>query len=81
MNPNPRIGVLLRRWNASVKLFNCLNPRFGLLGLKRFQREWPEARLLREVPWFGRKTLQEWRSLLERRRAISGGENRTTGLR
>lgn len=74
MNPNPRIGVLLKIYGASVRLYNCLNPRAGMMGLKRFNREWPAPRLLREMPGFGAGTLREWNRLLaERERKGSDG--------
>jgi hypothetical protein len=68
MNPNPRIGVLLKIFGASVRLYNQLNPRFGMQGLNRFSREWPEERLLKELPGFGMQTLKEWKQLLARRK-------------
>jgi len=67
MNPNPRIGVLLRNYGASVRLFNLLNPKFGLLGLKRFQREWPDERLVKELYGYGGKTRKEWLKLVANR--------------
>ncbi len=68
MNPNPRIGVMLRIYRANARLYNRLNPRVGMMGLKRFTREWPDERLLREMPGFGAGLLKEWKGLLERRR-------------
>jgi len=38
-----------------------------MMGLKRFKREWPTARLLRELPGFGAGTLREWNRLLAKR--------------
>lgn len=71
IDPNPRMGVLLRCLGASVRLYNQLNPRCGRIGLKRFLREWPETRLIREIPRFG------WKSLYELRRLLDGaGEQR-----
>jgi hypothetical protein len=67
MNPNPRIGVLLRHGKASVRLFNVLNPLFGRRGLIPFQKEWPEARLRRECRGYGPKTSAEWQKLLANR--------------
>lgn len=67
MNPNPRIGVLLRHGKASVRLFNVLNPLFGMRGLRWLQKNWPEARLRRECRGYGPKVSREWNDLLARR--------------
>lgn len=65
-NPNPRIGVLLAHFGASVRLYNVLNPPFGMRGLKWLQKNWPEERLRRECR--GRKPagsgMHYWRSAL-----------------
>ncbi len=66
-NPNPRIGVLLRLSGASVRLYNVLNPCFGMRGIKWLQKNWPEERLRRECPGYGPEISQEWNALLDRR--------------
>ena len=71
MNPNPRVGVLLKIHGASVRLYNTLNPPFGMMGLRRFQRQWPDERLLRECRNFGVGMLAEWHALLARRQALN----------
>lgn len=63
INPNPRLGVLLRLNNASVRLTNVLR-HHRLMGLKRFEREWPEARRRKELGGWGMRTSFEWSSLL-----------------
>jgi len=71
MNRQPKVGTILRIYGAGVRLFNVLNPRFGKRGLKHFIKEWPAARLRREVRGFGPEMLEEWRALLGRRAAGS----------
>jgi hypothetical protein len=66
-NPNPRIGVLLSQRGASVRLYNVLNPPFGMRGLKWLQKNWPEERLRRECRGYGPKTSREWNALLAKR--------------
>ena len=67
IHPNPRIGVLLKNGGATVRLYNVLNPRFGLRGLNWLEKNWPEARLRRELPGYGPKTSREWRKILSKR--------------
>lgn len=67
MNANPRIGVLLKHGGATVRLYNVLNPRFGMRGLNWFQKHWPEDRLRREVPGYGDTVSAEWNNLLLKR--------------
>lgn len=69
MNPNPRIGVLLRHHKASVRLFNILNPRVGMQGLARFFKEWTEDRRRRELPGWGVMTEEEFRNICDAYRA------------
>jgi hypothetical protein len=70
MNPNPRIRLLLRMYGASDRLYALLDPRFGHFGLRRFSREWPKERLLRELRGYGPAAHAEWMALLARRRRI-----------
>lgn len=65
MNPNPRIGVLLRQHKASARLFNALNPRFGLWGLRRFSKSYK----VRDLANVGERTAREWEVLLGKRGA------------
>lgn len=67
VNQNPRIGVLLKQCGASVRLYNVLNPRFGMRGLNWLQKHWPEERLRMEVPGYGEAVSLEWQLLLLRR--------------
>ena len=67
LNPNPRIGVLLSLNNASVRLYNVLNPKFGLRGIMWLRKNWPEERLRRELPGYGKETSREWNSICKRR--------------
>ena len=69
MNPNPRIGVLLNIYGASVRLANCLMPKFTMIGLKRFEKEWPTERRRRELRGWGEGVEFEWHALLARRQA------------
>lgn len=72
MNQNPRMGVLLRQYKAGEELKAALLPRFQMLGLKRFRREWPPSRLvgrLDEQSHNALARLDEWTRLLERREA------------
>lgn len=64
MNPNPRVGVLLRNADASVRLYNVLNPVFGRNGLKFMKKHWPEERLRRECPGYGEECSAEWNAIL-----------------
>ena len=66
MNPNIRLGVLLRIYGASVRLSNILW-RFRLKGLKRFEKEWPEPKRRKKLFGWGDKTSAEWSALLIRR--------------
>lgn len=67
VNPNPRIGMLLRHAGASGRLFNLLNPRFGLRGLRWLQKHWPEERLRAELPGYGAGASREWNAILAAR--------------
>jgi len=67
VNPNPRIGVLLSQGGASVWLYNCLNPKFGMRGIVWLQKNWPEERLRREHRNYGIKTSREWNAILSKR--------------
>lgn len=67
VNQNPRIGVLLKQCGASVRLYNVLNPRFGMRGLNWLQKHWPEERLRKEVPGYGETVSLEWNLILTRR--------------
>lgn len=67
VNPNPRVGVLLRQGGASVRLYNRLNPRFGKRGLNWLKRNWPESRLRRELPGYGEAVSCEWNAILAHR--------------
>lgn len=66
-NQNPRIGVLLKHGGASVRLYNVLDPRFGMRGLNWLKKNWPEERLRREVPGYGELVSLEWNHLLLKR--------------
>ena len=67
VNPNPRIGVMLAHGGASVRLYNMLNPRFGRRGLVWFQKNWPEYRLLAEMPGYGNEMSREWNAIISKR--------------
>lgn len=66
VNPNPRIGIVLRQGRASARLRTVLW-RFLLRGLVWLGRTWPEERMRRELRGYGPKTSREWRGLLARR--------------
>ena len=67
INPNPRIGVLLSHGGASVRLYNVLNPPFGMRGLNWLNKHWPEERLRHQCRGYGLKCSQEWNALLAKR--------------
>ena len=68
VNPNPRIGVLLTHGQASVRLYNVMNPRFGLRGILWLQRHWTEERMRRELRGYGPVTSREWNNILNNRK-------------
>jgi hypothetical protein len=68
MNRNPRIGVLLRLYGESRELEDVLLP-FRLMGLVRFEREWPADRRARELADWNDDREQEWSALLACRQA------------
>ena len=67
VNPNPRIGVMLSQGGASVRLYNVLNPKFGMRGLNWLNKNWPEERLRRELPGYGNEISREWNSIISKR--------------
>lgn len=68
MNPNPRIGVLLRMYRASNRLKTVLW-RFHMRGLKWLLKNWPEDRMRRELRGYGPKCSREWNAMLDQRHA------------
>jgi hypothetical protein len=62
-NPNPRIGVLLQNRHASNRLKTVMW-QFRLRGLKWLLKNWPEARMRKELRGYGPKTSAEWNYLL-----------------
>lgn len=67
VNPNPRVGVLLSQNGASVRLYNVLNPKFGMKGIVWLRKNWPEERLRRELPGYGQETSREWNAIVNKR--------------
>lgn len=70
-NPNPRVGVLLSQNNASVRIYNVLNPRFGMRGLKWLRENWPEERMRKELRGYGKQVSREWNSIVARRNRVT----------
>ena len=66
MNPNPRIGVLLHWYDASMQLKTVMW-RFRLRGLRWLQRNWPEERMRRELRGYDAATSKEWSRILKAR--------------
>ena len=62
-NPNPRVGVLLRHHNASVRLCNVLW-RFRMRGLHWLDRNWPEERMRRELRGYSPAVSLEWNAIV-----------------
>ena len=68
MNANPRIGVLLKIYGASVRLSNVFyRLEFQRKGLKWLQKNWPEERMRKELIGYGPGTSGEWNNLLAKR--------------
>jgi hypothetical protein len=68
VNPNPRIGIVLRQGRASARLRTVLW-RFRLRGLVWLGRTWPEERMRRELRGYGAKTSREWSAIVTKRLA------------
>lgn len=58
---------MLAHGGASVRLYNVLNPKFGMRGLNWLNKNWPEERLRRELPGYGIETSREWHAIISKR--------------
>lgn len=72
-NPNPRVGVLLAHNFATARLYNCLNPKYGRQGVKRFCAEHPIGKSSSapgerwiDVLSMGHHSILEWMRILKK---------------